>query len=236
MSKVLDLINTMAVDRATGEKLLLDNNKYLCIDSADVAPESMKKYKSFNPFNYNKYLTYPVPKMNDFFSHSIESIWQGLKIIENKTDFNLFKVQPYKRPSMVERENKDFYYENTQFLYGDQIIDLLEARFLIYCPVYLYNLEKICPKELINTIGDAINQNKVVIFYDWDDNFQIEDVSSPFSHSSLLAAWFNGSLETTLLNKAKNYLSNSFYQEFEKIYFQYTQRYTQFHERGRCLG
>ncbi|OLR26821.1 DUF6939 family protein [Bacillus cereus] len=235
MTKIFNLHNTMAMDRVTGEKLLMDNNGNLFVDSADVAPEAMDKYRVLNPFNYHAEPIYPVPKMKDTYSHSIESIWQGLKIIENKTDVSLFNKKPCKRPNMLEREKIDFCYEGTKFLYGNQIINHLEARFLIYCPIYLYNLEKICSIELINTIGQAMNQKQIIVFYDWDDNFHIENLSSPFSHSAILAAWFNGSLEKIILHKAKACLAPSLYEEFSTVYSQNTKRYTKFHNRGRCL-
>jgi hypothetical protein len=44
----------------------------------------------------------------------------------------------------------------------------------------------------------------LVVFYDVDSNMDIFDVSASFSHSALLASWFNGSLDESYLRHIRS--------------------------------
>jgi hypothetical protein len=56
-------------------------------------------------------------------------------------------------------------------------------------------LDRLVPDEVVTEILDALRDGRDVLFFDWDSNFDIFDVRSSFSHSSILAAWFGGRLE-----------------------------------------
>ena len=64
----------------------------------------------------------------------------------------------------------------------DIILDYCEARKQIYVPAYTWVLEKKLRVDLFNIIE---NSNKIVLL-DYTTNENIEDVSKPLSHASLV--------------------------------------------------
>ena len=103
---------------------------------------SKKGYAFLNPFHYQENYHIPVPGFPNLFSHSVEAIWQGLKLVNGEIDLRMFDRKPEKRPSKNQRKNKsDFIYENSIFLFERNIIDLVTARHLIYVPSYTFLFE-----------------------------------------------------------------------------------------------
>lgn len=200
----------------------------LLIDSYDGAPINMEKFRVFNPFFTWPSAIFPVPGMPGKTARSIESIWQGTKWLQEKYDEAQFQTIPYKRPSEAFRnQDPKFNYNNTQFFYEKKIINQLEARFLIYCVAYLDLLNNKIPEHIIQEILATVKNNQRVIFYDWDSNMDITNISESFSHSAILAAWFRGSLEEDFLVKAKETLSENYYAIFSTEFHRLTTRYNQ---------
>lgn len=228
MKKSGKISHAHAVSRSEGVKRLAASKDVLCVDTANCAPPEMARFSVFNPFHFDHMAVIPVPGQNEF-ACSIESIWQGLKIIDGQTDFAMFKRVPSKRPSDSMRQRMDYVYEETKFLFGKFVIDLISARFVIYLPTYLYVLENLVSTAIIEEIFDTLQCGCDVIFYDWDDNHDITDPSSSFSHSAILAAWCNGTLDETLLRPARQLIQ--FRPEFgpESIFDVSMQRYRRCH-------
>jgi hypothetical protein len=169
----------------------------LRVDTADCAPVEMARFTTMNPFHFNPRWRIPVPG-SDRHAASVEGIWQGLKRVDGRTDLAMFERAPEKRPPDSDR-GPEFDYTKTVFEYGEKIIDLVSARLLIYIPAYLYVLDHLVPEKMIEEIATALSNGQDVLFYDWDENFDVLDPTSSFSHSSLLAAWFGGRLEEEFL-------------------------------------
>lgn len=219
-----------AIGRKELAKILLEQNlkDALIVDSYNGAPYNMDQFKFFNPFYTWPSPCIPVPGLKDGLSSSVEAIWQGTKWIKGKTDYQQFLSTPYKRPSEEERKrDKQFSYSATQFVYGETILSHLEARFLIYIISYLYLLDRLVPNELLNYIRKMIDDNKQIIFCDWDDNVELTNVNESFSHSSLLASWYKGTLENDFLLLAEKSLSQKYYMLFESQFCQLINRYKQ---------
>jgi hypothetical protein len=168
----------------------------LAVDTANVAPVPMRRFRCLNPFHFMPGWHIPVPGTGEF-ACSVESIWQGLKLVDGATDLAMLRRPARKRPPEDERTG-DYDYGGSVFRFGERTIDLVAARYLIYLPTYLYLLDRLVPDLVLREISDALGQGRDVFFYDWDANFDIEDDSASFSHSAVLAAWFGGCLEPEL--------------------------------------
>lgn len=169
----------------------------LRVDTYQSAPSGMARFAAMNPFHWDPDWRIPVPGQPGITACSLESVWQGLKIHEGGTDFAMFRTRPYKRPPDTARAAHD--YAATRFLLGDADVDIVTARLLIYVPAYLHLLDRLVPQCVMAEIHGALTAGTDVVFYDWDGNFNILDPSASFSHSALLAAWFNADLDQGFL-------------------------------------
>jgi len=159
----------------------------------DVSSRSGIPYRYFSPFSFSPDFKIPVPGREEIYSNSVESIWQGLKIIDGETNFSLFNKKPKKRKGNVEGH-----------LFGEKIFGIVEAREMIYKPAYLFYLDN-CIKGSIKEDILLKSLTEDLAFYDFEDNLDIKDVSSPLAHSAILAEFF------------KKYRSKRLTHEREKI-------------------
>lgn len=187
----------IALSRQAALELLLDDaSRLLMVDSFKGAPFNMQKFDCFNPFHLWPQPCIPVPGKPGMLSRSVEAVWQGLKQVDGTADLAQFFTSPSKRPSDDERRRQPNYrYADRQFIYGERLLDLVSARLLIYLPTYLFMLQALAPAALLRNIRQHLALRGPVVFYDWDANQDITDPSSSFSHSALLASWFNGTWE-----------------------------------------
>jgi hypothetical protein len=170
----------------------------LRVDTFQAAPTDMARFATMNPFHWEPSWRIPVPGQPGRYACSLESIWQGLKVHEGDVDFAMFAARPYKRPPDHAR-GAGYDYSATRFrLVGDDV-DVVTARLLIYLPAYLYLMDRLVPDDVIAEVHGALTAGVDVLFYDWDDNFDICDPRSSFSHSAILAAWFDGDLDRAFL-------------------------------------
>ncbi|MFI5758511.1 DUF6939 family protein [Streptomyces sp. NPDC051569] len=150
---------------------------------------------TMNPFHHDPDWRIPVPGQPPHLSAcSVESVWQALKLVDGATDLPMLTRPADKRPPEAER-GEGFDYRATTLCHAGRPAGLVDARYLIYLPAYLYALDQLVPEEVLAEIGEALAAGREVLFYDWDDNVDIEDAGSSFSHSAVLAAWFGGSVE-----------------------------------------
>jgi hypothetical protein len=177
-------------------------SRVLRVDTYQAAPPEMACFATLNPFHFDQAWRIPVPGQAGMFACSVEAVWQGLKVHNGQTDFPMFSRPPYKRPADEDR-GAGYSYPASRFRFGNGAaggeVDLVTARLVIYLPAYLYLLERLVPDEVMARIGQALAAGDEVLFYDWDDNFDILDPGASFSHSALLAAWFNGTLDEQFL-------------------------------------
>lgn len=189
-----------AISRTTGAMSLRTARKALFVDTANVAPLEMRMYQSLNPYFFSEEWRIPVPGTNQY-SHSVESIWQGLKVFQDETQPAMFAQPAYRRPL---KPLSDYRYESTKFLYGDVKIDIVTARYLIYVPAYITVIEHEFSVRARESILEHLLSGTDVFVFDWDDNFEIENPNSSFSHSAILEAYFGGELETQYLRDMEN--------------------------------
>jgi hypothetical protein len=148
-------------------------------NAIDVSSYGKNPYKQFSPFYYDESFAIPVPGQENMRSHSVEGIWQGLKVIDGTTDFLLFKGKPHKRKGNTEGH-----------LFGNDILGYIDARKQIYVPAYLYHV--------INHVLDGVKEDleariksAPVVFHDVETNEYIDDDSRPYSHAALLVRLLN---------------------------------------------
>ncbi|MEU7524208.1 hypothetical protein AB0A74_00580 [Saccharothrix sp. NPDC042600] len=190
--------SALAVPRHEGEAAAAGPG--LAVDTADAAPASMRRFRCLNPFHFEQGRNIPVPG-TDRFACSVESVWQGLKLVDGVTDPDMLRLPARKRPPESLRTG-DYDYSASLFCFGGRTVDLVTARYLIYLPTYLHLLDRLVPDAVVGEVHDALDRGRSVYFYDWDANFDIEDDRDSFSHSAVLAAWFGGSLERELRRRA----------------------------------
>ncbi|MFI9275826.1 DUF6939 family protein [Kitasatospora sp. NPDC052896] len=182
---------TRAVSRAEG--LALTDRNALPVDTALAAPDGMRRFVTLNPFHFDPHWRIPVPGL-DAVSCSVESVWQALKLVDGATDLTLLARPAVKRPAEDQR-GAGFDYPASTLSYAGTTIDLVTARYAVYLPTYLHLLDRLVPDAVLDELRTALDQGRDVVFYDWDDNTDIEDARTSFSHSAVLAAWFGGRIE-----------------------------------------
>lgn len=205
-------------------------DKFLFIDSLDGAPREMQRFQHFNPFHTFASPIIPVPGTSRY-SCSIEAIWQGLKFVDGVTCMEMFEATPCKRPTDQKRIEIKYDYAAAKFSYEKKRISLLEARFLIYATAYLYLLDNLVPGPIITEIFTALSEGRHVVFYDWDSNMDISDVSCSFSHSAILRSWFSGELESDILVPAWQSLTPKNFDIFRRSFSLNSNRYQHLHLR-----
>ena len=112
-------------------------------------------------------------------SESVEGLWQGLKIIDGKTDFGKFEITKMKNLKRSAR-NKTV---GGHFVGEDkEPLDYLAARREIYVPAYLLQLEKM--RGVVETLRAEATQHKVALV-DYTDA-EWDDLRKPLSHACVL--------------------------------------------------
>lgn len=171
MSKIL------FVPRAEGEKYAQQDSSDIA--AFDVSSKASPPFDTLSPFCYSKDFKIPVPGMKNTFSHSVEGIWEGLKLIEGDIDPGFFKRKPSKRKGRVEGHK-----------YEKRILNLGYARSEIYCAAYYFYLKNYASKDAINEILREQRQGKKVYVYDVEDNGNIKK-PGPYAHAAALAWHLN---------------------------------------------
>ncbi len=171
------MVSIQFLPRVEGERLAKRNNpQKLAFDVSSYAPAP---YNSFSPFSYSPQFQIPVPGIPGRIAHSVESIWQGLKVIDGVIDDTLFTTHPHKRRGVVDGH-----------LYNGRLLEVEEARWKIYLPAYHYFVDKYVPTETVNSLLSLPHQGKEISLYDVQENGNISN-PEPLAHASVLALYLN---------------------------------------------
>lgn len=113
-------------------------------------------------------------------SRSVEGIWQGLKVIEEEDDPEMFERAPRKRRGRPDGR-----------WFGYRLLSYAEAKALIYVPSYLHVLQ-VLESSLVEKLQELGSQEEVALV---DVSFQPDSLGPrPISHAALLADYLNGKL------------------------------------------
>ncbi|HEV3439374.1 MAG TPA: hypothetical protein VG122_18565 [Gemmata sp.] len=122
----------------------------------------------------------PVPGMTGTTSDSVEGIWQGLKIINNKIAPRYFSGQGHKRGGKPRGHQ-----------YGDKLLKLVEAREKIYRVSYEWMLEHRADLELIGVFIDRAFRGERQYFHDVSNNGKIGNSDEGWAHAAVLVQYLN---------------------------------------------
>jgi len=163
-----------------GEKNKLEEQGARVIDVSSRAPEPFCCLSPFYPHG-----KIPIPGIKGEFADSVEGVWQGLKIINDKIDRTRFQGPGRKRRG-----------EPKGHLYGERVINYIQARKLIYLPLYrwmIYN-SPLARQTALDLLKQAQNQD--IYLYDFETNPDIENLDKPLAHAAVLAQILNENLAT----------------------------------------
>ncbi len=167
------------------DKLKKDYPGAVIIDVTSHAKDEFIRLSPFYPLG-----GIPVPFSPGWRASSVESIWQGLKDYKSVgTDYSLFKNTTMKNLKRTTRRFGELL-GHRKGVCGRELLSYIEARKLLYLPVYKWVLENKVYRE-VERIKE-INRNNTVILLDYVTNADVENASSPLSHAALIKAYIDG--------------------------------------------
>lgn len=128
----------------------------------------------------------PIPFSNGATAMSVEGIWQGLKVFETEDicmkSFQNDSMQNLKRTVRKLGLPKG----HRKGINGNEILDYLSARVLIYLPTYEWVLKNVPDVvQIIEKIKLKSYETDIVLL-DYNTNADYLDLSSPLSHACLI--------------------------------------------------
>jgi hypothetical protein len=154
----------------------------------DVTSKAQDEFVEFSPFYPHGGI--PVPFCEETFSFSVEGIWQGLKVFEDAdVDTSLFRKRDMKN---MKRTTRTFgqCLGHRKGVDGEELLDYLTARKLIYLPSYKWVLDNKLQK-LVTAIR-IISKNKPVVLLDYNTNPDVNNPKKALSHAALIKAYIEG--------------------------------------------
>ena len=155
--------------------VLQSRDSVLAIDVSSYS----ETHAFLSPYTWGKDIRIYVPGMPGEFAHSVEGIWQGLKIVEGRIDKKYFTMRPRKRRGVVSGHQL-----------GNEILGLVEAREVIYIPVYFSYLESYVDAGIFEDWLDVLIGGRQVVFFDTESNGDIR-VDEHLAHSAVLSTYMN---------------------------------------------
>ncbi len=165
---------------------LSENAQSVAIDVSDFGEYP---YNLLSPFTFSTQFQIPVPGLEKVVAHSVEGIWQGLRLIDGKSNYILFhQIADNKSVDNKERNRRDG--KITGYQYGAEVLDEREARWAIFIPSYTYYLNHFAPKDVIDSLLALQEKGKKLLVYDTKNN---DDISNPepYAHAAVLASYLN---------------------------------------------
>lgn len=125
----------------------------------------------------------PVPFSDGYYSQTVEGVWQGLKVFKT-SDIDLKKFEVTKMTG-IKRPTRFFGLPlgHRRGINGE-LLDYYNARKLIYIPTYLWMLKNKANSVMTDLQDKALKSD--IILLDYTTNENIEDLSKPLSHASLI--------------------------------------------------
>lgn len=148
----------------------------------DVTSRGEEPWVRFSPFYPHGNI--PIPFSPGHVSASVEGIWQGLKVFKdadvNTSKFSITTMKGIKRTVRSHGEVLG----HRKGVDGTELLSYIDARRLIYLPVYRWVLEHCLQVELAELQKFA--DEKTVVLLDYETNDDIEFAACPLSHAGLV--------------------------------------------------
>lgn len=156
----------------------------LC-DVTSKAKDSLIKLSPFYPHG-----GIPVPFSDGYTATCVEAVWQGLKVFENcDVDISMFRNDTMKNIKRTVRKY-GAPLGHRKGVRGSELLGYLEARKQIYIPTYRWVLENKV-YGIIERLRSAAKE-KTIVLLDYDTNSDVENLTKPLSHASLIKAYAEG--------------------------------------------
>jgi len=149
------------------------------VDVTSRGYDPMVRFSPFYPIG-----KIPIPFSEGEFSESVEGIWQGLKVFEehdiDKAKFSITSMKGLKRTVRKYGKPKG----HRKGILGNELLDYITARKLIYLPAYKWVLDNKLEKEIdeLRTLAE----NRTLILLDYETNGDVENPYKPLSHAQLV--------------------------------------------------
>ena len=160
-------------------------------DILDVTSQSDKRYAQLlSPFYPHGNI--PIPYSPGYYATCVEAIWQGLKVFQSAdidmAMFNNATMKNLKRT--VKRFGKPL--GHRKGVLGTELLNYLDARMLIYLPLYKWVLDNIDEVQKVVCKIKERSQLHDIVFLDYNTNINVRDISAPLSHAALIKLYIEG--------------------------------------------
>lgn len=139
----------------------------------------MVKFSPFYPIG-----GVPIPFSEGNFAESVEGVWQGLKVFKDhdvdESKFQITSMKGLKRT--VRRFGKPL--GHRKGINGEDLLDYLTARNLIYLPTYKWVLDNQLAMEMKEL--KELATTGTLILLDYETNGDVENLAKPLSHAQLV--------------------------------------------------
>ena len=178
----------MIVIESKRKKLSTLERQYPGAPIIDVTSHSKTEMIKFSPFYPHGGI--PVPFSSPATSKSVEGIWQGLKVFQNRDiDLSCFRNDTMKNLKRTVRTNGPTK-GHRKGIWGTELLDYLTARKLIYLPSYKWVLDHKLG-HLVEKLR-KLSEAGTVVLLDYETNPDVLDPKKPLSHAALIKAYIEG--------------------------------------------
>lgn len=158
----------------------------------DLTSKGAAPWVQFSPFYPHGGI--PVPFSPGQTGSSVEGIWQGLKVFE-KEDVDRSKLA-ITNMSGLKRSSRKFgkVLGHRAGIDGNHLLSYLDARRQIYLPTYLWVLQNKLQDEIAQL--KEIASQSALILLDYETNTDLNNLSKPLSHASLVKNYLEDNWST----------------------------------------
>ena len=151
----------------------------------DVTSRGSQPWIKFSPFYPHG--TIPVPLSPGYTAASVEGIWQGLKVFAHAdidvTAFTNTTMAGLKRTVRAYGPVRG----HRAGVNGSSLLSYRDARYQIYLPAYRWVLDHCLQVELEQL--ERLSQSQAVVLLDYETNGDIENLTKPLSHATLIVKY-----------------------------------------------
>jgi hypothetical protein len=155
----------------------------------DVTSKGEEPWVRFSPFFPHGGI--PIPNTPGSFAHSVEGVWQGLKVFEHEDiDPSRWAISDMK--GLKRAGGKRGKVLGHRFGVGSaMLLSYRDARYRIYLPAYRWVLENRLTAEVARLRVKLAS--RPVVLLDYETNGDVANLSRPLSHAALVKSYLEGS-------------------------------------------
>ncbi len=146
----------------------------------DVSSYGSSPYNTYSPFTLHSTPAIPIPGRERERACSVEGIWQGLKQVHGGINEHFFTRKPKKIRARIEGHQ-----------FGKHLLGIVDARLHIYVPAYVFHVINTALPPTAETLKQLVETGGSITLYDVEDNNDIRNPDTAYSHASLLADTLN---------------------------------------------